>query len=196
MTKEEVGNYLRITDFDDVIKSREEARSTSQIVKFSVNHSKEGEYLIFIREDGTYRIFNTLGDILYLLNRSDLFTLYSIVRELYADQVATGLGLMLLGDLIIMMETEEDSSDQMWRNQDEWEIMLWRFNQSYGVHVLELENGITIHMLADQMYPLTVGLMERLLDHGLQVQEESDGVADFVRWFLVKLDKNKDTNNM
>ena len=74
--------------------------------------------------------------------------------------------------------------------------MIWRFYESCGVHVLELENGITIQMLADEMYPLTVKFMERLLDHGLQVQEEPQDVADFIRWFLIKVDKKKDTSNM
>ncbi|GJR84641.1 hypothetical protein Tco_0155426 [Tanacetum coccineum] len=52
-----------------------------------------------------------------------------------------------------MMETTEESDDELWRNQSEWEIIRWRLYESTGVHILELENGAMIHMLAEQSPP-------------------------------------------
>ncbi|GKA41309.1 hypothetical protein Tco_0733902 [Tanacetum coccineum] len=44
----------------------------------------------------------------------------------------------------------EESDDELWRNQTEWEIISWRFYESTRVHLLELENGTMIHMLVEQ----------------------------------------------
>ena len=130
-----------------------------------------------------------------MLSREDLFTLYSIVVNMYADQEATGLGLVLLGDLIVLMETNENDDNPWWKNQELWEIMQWRLYSSCGVVVLELENGFTIYVLVDQMYPLTTDTMERLLSHGLQVMEQSEIVADWIRWFSIKLHEKKNSSN-
>ncbi|GJY32886.1 ribonuclease H-like domain-containing protein [Tanacetum coccineum] len=76
--------------------------------------------------------------------------LHRLVIEYYEHIPPTGLGLILHGDLTTMMETTEESDDELWRNQTEWEIIRWRLYESTGVHILELENGIMIHMLVEQ----------------------------------------------
>ncbi|GJY35340.1 hypothetical protein Tco_0420718 [Tanacetum coccineum] len=42
------------------------------------------------------------------------------------------------------------------------------------VHILELENGTMIHMLVEQRYLLTRELMQRMLEHKLEVQKETE----------------------
>ncbi|GJY96147.1 hypothetical protein Tco_0512508 [Tanacetum coccineum] len=54
----------------------------------------------------------------------------------------------------------------------DWEIIRWRLNESSGVHTLELEDGTMIHMLAERRYPLSKELMIRMLDHGMEVEED------------------------
>ena len=73
--------------------------------------------------------------------------------------------------------------------------MLWRLYGTCGVIIMELENGFTVYMLADEMYPLTTDTMERLLNHGLQVLEETDIVADWIRWFMIKMEEKKNSSN-
>ncbi|GJW47223.1 hypothetical protein Tco_0078869 [Tanacetum coccineum] len=77
----------------------------------------------------------------------------------------TGLGLILLGDLTTIWETYATSDDDFWKNQEDWEIIRWRLNESSGVHTLELEDGTMLHMLAERRYPLSRELMIRMLDH-------------------------------
>ncbi|GJZ65937.1 hypothetical protein Tco_0622633 [Tanacetum coccineum] len=72
---------------------------------------------------------------------------------LYEHIPPTGLGLILLGDLTTIWETPETSDDDFWKNQEDWEIIRWRLNESSGVHTLELEDGTMIHMLAERRYP-------------------------------------------
>ncbi|GKD01713.1 hypothetical protein Tco_1171987 [Tanacetum coccineum] len=52
--------------------------------------------------------------------------------------------------------TAESSDDDFWKDQEEWEIIRWRFHESSGVHTLEIEDGTMIHMLAERRYPLAV----------------------------------------
>ncbi|GKC44704.1 hypothetical protein Tco_1062426, partial [Tanacetum coccineum] len=38
-----------------------------------------------------------------------------------------------------------------------------------GVHVLETVSGLVLHMFVDKKYPLSVNLIERMLDHQLEI---------------------------
>ncbi|GJS50913.1 hypothetical protein Tco_0624275 [Tanacetum coccineum] len=98
--------------------------------------------------------------------------LYRVVDDYYEHIPPTGLGLALLGDLNIIWETDESSDDDFWKDQEEWEIIRWRFHESSGVHTLEIEDGTMIHMLAERRYPLSRELMIRMLDHGMEVAAE------------------------
>nr|GFC15488.1 hypothetical protein [Tanacetum cinerariifolium] len=63
---------------------------------------------------------------------------------------------------------DEDALD-FWHNQDSWRICSWRLYPHAQVHVLETVDGWIIHMFVDVSYPLTVGTLERMLKHGLEV---------------------------
>ncbi|GJY38993.1 hypothetical protein Tco_0425357 [Tanacetum coccineum] len=102
--------------------------------------------------------------------RKDLHHLYLVVQDYYKHIPPTGLGLILLGDLTTIWETSATSDDDFWKNQEDWEIVRWRLNESSGVHTLELEDGTMIHMLTERRYPLSRELMIRMLDHGIKVK--------------------------
>ncbi|GJW27684.1 hypothetical protein Tco_0044559 [Tanacetum coccineum] len=65
-----------------------------------------------------------------------------------------------------------------------------------GVHILELENGAMIHMLVEQRYPLTRELIQRMLEHKLEVQEETEDALNVISppWSLPFLDAFKEWN--
>ncbi|GJR09269.1 hypothetical protein Tco_0791921 [Tanacetum coccineum] len=50
------------------------------------------------------------------------------------------------------------------------EIVRWRLYEAYGVYILDLEDGTVIHMLVERRYPLSKGLLQRMLDFGLEVE--------------------------
>ena len=89
--------------------------------------SKEGDYLMFTREDESFTLFNMLWDVLHFITREDLYDLYMKVQTYYAEIEASGVGLILFGDLITIWETEETSVDSLWNDQENWEITRWRF---------------------------------------------------------------------
>ncbi|GJY07286.1 hypothetical protein Tco_0374340 [Tanacetum coccineum] len=141
----------RIVDFEKSAQDRESLEAISMITEFKVIDSPDGEYLIIYRANNHFRAFNTLWEILHILDRQDL---YLVVQDCYKHIPPTGLGLILLGDLTTIWETSATSDDDFWKNQEDWEIIRWRLNESSGVHTLELEDGTMLHMLAERRYPL------------------------------------------
>ncbi|GJZ43501.1 hypothetical protein Tco_0590756 [Tanacetum coccineum] len=115
----------------------------------------------------------------------DLHHLYLVVQDYYKHIPPTGLGLILLGDLTTIWETSATSDDDFWKNQEDWEIVRWRLNESSGVHTLELEDGTMIHMLTERRYPLSRELMIRMLDHGMEVEDESDIAITLIHLFIL-----------
>ncbi|GJQ96910.1 hypothetical protein Tco_0008049 [Tanacetum coccineum] len=115
----------------------------------------------------------------------DLYHLYRVVDDYYEHIPPTGLGLMLLGDLTIIWETAESSDDDFWKDQEEWEIIRWRFHESSGVHTLEIEDGTMIHMLAERRYPLSRELMIRMLDHGMEVEDETETTITLIHLLIL-----------
>ncbi|GJW76983.1 hypothetical protein Tco_0138665 [Tanacetum coccineum] len=92
----------------------------------------------------------------------------------YSEYNHEGIELILWGDLKIMMEssTEENDQGDFWNNQQDWEIFRWRLYEACGVCILELKDGTVIYMLVERRYPLSKELLQRMLDLGLEVEEE------------------------
>ncbi|GKC80196.1 hypothetical protein Tco_1130970, partial [Tanacetum coccineum] len=184
-TVDELRNYLRIIDFEKNAQDRESLEGISMITELQVIDSPDGEYLIIHRANNHFRAFDTLWEILHILDRQDLYHLYRVVQDYYEHIPPTGLGLILLGDLTTIWETAETSDDDFWKNQEDWEIVRWRLNESSGVHTLELEDGTMIHMLAERRYPLSRELMIRMLDHGMEVEDESEIAIAVIHLFIL-----------
>ncbi|GJS13890.1 hypothetical protein Tco_0408362 [Tanacetum coccineum] len=74
-----------------------------------------------------------------------------------------------------MDESSTKTNDQgdFWNNQQDWKIVSWRLYEACSVCILELEDGIVIYMLVERRYPLSKELLQRMLDLGLEVEEES-----------------------
>ncbi|GJT65541.1 hypothetical protein Tco_1017021 [Tanacetum coccineum] len=91
----------------------------------------------------------------------------------------------------IMMEssTEENDQGDFWNNQQEWEIVRWRLYEACGVCILELKDGTVIYMLVERRYPLSKELLQRMLDLGLEVEEESTAALHLVRFIKQQLNE-------
>ncbi|GKB60345.1 hypothetical protein Tco_0916531, partial [Tanacetum coccineum] len=89
---------------------------------------------------------------------------------------------LLEGDLKIMMKssTEENDQSDFWNDQQEWEIVTWRLYEACGVYILELKDGTVIHMLVERRYPLSMDLLQMMLDLGLEVERESTAALDLI----------------
>ncbi|GKC19180.1 hypothetical protein Tco_1021330, partial [Tanacetum coccineum] len=76
-----------------------------------------------------------------------------------------GIELILWGDLKIMMESSTEENDQ------------------------ELKDGTVIYMLVERRYPLFKELLQRMLDLGLEVEEESTVALHLVRFIKQQLNE-------
>ncbi|GJW13373.1 hypothetical protein Tco_0017506 [Tanacetum coccineum] len=109
----------------------------------------------------------------------------------YLEITPEGIELILWGDLKIMMESLTGENDQgdFWNNQQDWEIVSWRLYEACGVCILELKDGTVIYMLVERRYPLSKELLQRMLDLGLEVEEESTAALHLVRFIKQQLNE-------
>ncbi|GJS17436.1 hypothetical protein Tco_0411908 [Tanacetum coccineum] len=70
---------------------------------------------------------------------------------------------------------EVNDGSEVWKNQNTWNIQSWKLYSYSGVHVLEIVGGLVIHMFVDKKYPLSVNLIERMLDHQLEICQDTVG---------------------
>ncbi|GJY49528.1 ribonuclease H-like domain-containing protein [Tanacetum coccineum] len=68
-------------------------------------------------------------------------------------------------------------------------VLGWILNfiteELFLVHTLEIEDGTMIHMLAERRYPLSRELMIRMLDHGMEVEEETETAITLIHLFIL-----------
>ncbi|GJU13085.1 hypothetical protein Tco_1135481 [Tanacetum coccineum] len=190
--KEEVKEQvpLKIVTFEGTIDS-EIMEKKSVIARLDKVSSPDGDYLVIYRANGNFRAFNYLMEVLHIFDRQDLFHLYELIMEQYSEITLEGFELILWGDLKIMMEssTEENDQSDFWSNQQDWKIITWRLYEACGVCILELEDGIVIHMLVERRYPLSKDLLQRMLDLGLEVERESTVALDLIRFIKKQIDE-------
>ncbi|GKC89047.1 hypothetical protein Tco_1149696 [Tanacetum coccineum] len=131
---------------------------------------------VIYRKDNSRKCFTSLREILHLVTRTDLMIIYGRVMTFYQDKQAEGVGLVLWGDLKVLIDSPEvnDGSD-VWKNQNTWSIQSWKLYSFSGVHVLETLDGLVLHMFVDKKYPLSVNLIERMLDHQLEICQDTVG---------------------
>ncbi|GJR18792.1 hypothetical protein Tco_0967319 [Tanacetum coccineum] len=93
------------------------------------------------RLDNSCKYFTSLREILHLVTRANLMTIYGRVMKFYQDKKAAGVGLVLWGDLKVLMDSPEVND----------------------------VSGLVLHMFVDKKYPLSVNLIERMIDHQLEI---------------------------
>ncbi|GJR79819.1 hypothetical protein Tco_0150604 [Tanacetum coccineum] len=143
-------------------------------------------YRVF-RADGSSRWIKTFSKMIKFFDRMDLVEIHSLVMKRFETTPPEGIDLLLWGDLRIMFESKED--DELWKNQEEWKLQSWIFYENYRVHVLRLEDGTEINMLAERRYPLTKNTLERMMDLRLTAVSDDDTVFDLLRFIEQQIDE-------
>ncbi|GKB41076.1 hypothetical protein Tco_0886018, partial [Tanacetum coccineum] len=84
---------------------------------------------------------------------------------------------------------DANAEDELWQNQERWNLKRWNFYENCGVHILTLEDGNEIHMLAERKYPLTKETLERMMSLKLIAESASDSVYDLLRFIQKQIDE-------
>nr|GEY81218.1 hypothetical protein [Tanacetum cinerariifolium] len=84
-----------------------------------------------------------------------------------------------------------NAEDELWQNQEKWSLKSWNLYENCGVHILILEDGTEIHMLAERRYPLTTRTLERMLSLRLIAESASDVAYDLLRFIQKQIDESR-----
>ncbi|GKA87277.1 hypothetical protein Tco_0808988 [Tanacetum coccineum] len=101
------------------------------------------------------------------LAEQDVIDLHRLVNERYEITSPEGYDLLLWGDLKTLFEPNEE--DEIWKNQQDYNLISWRLFDSCGVHVLLMNTGVAIHMMIEKKYPLTQEMLSGMLNRRLEV---------------------------
>ncbi|GJR75578.1 hypothetical protein Tco_0087943 [Tanacetum coccineum] len=113
---------------------------------------------------------------------------YQIIRADGKSQISVeDLDLILYGDLKTMFKPHV--KDQVWKNQDDYNVLDWKLYNSCGVHSLRMQH-VYIHMLVEKRYPLTPSTITNMLNKKLQVDNFSEMAYQLLK-LLTKQLKNQ-----
>ncbi|GJT88500.1 hypothetical protein Tco_1070217 [Tanacetum coccineum] len=164
----------------------------SALAGWEVISTPLGEINALYRSDQSTKHFTTLREILHMVDRQDLLKLYGMVVTYYENHLVAGAGLMLWGDLQVLMDSQEGGKGSfVWNHQSLWQIRSWRLYTLSNVHVLETVSGEVLYMFADVSYPLSVKLMERMLKHKLEIDKDVVGNDMTTAEQLIRFIKNQ-----
>ncbi|GJY70532.1 hypothetical protein Tco_0474235 [Tanacetum coccineum] len=120
-------------------------------------------------------------------DRQYVIDLHSLVNERYETTSPEGYDLLLWGDLKTLFEPNEE--DEIWKNQQDYNLISWRLFDSCGVHVLLMNNVVAIHMMIEKKYPLTQEILSRMLNRRLEVDYESEMAFELLIFTRSQLQK-------
>ncbi|GJR47714.1 hypothetical protein Tco_1315817 [Tanacetum coccineum] len=82
-----------------------------------------------------------------------------------------------------------NTKDELWQNQERYNLKSWNFYENCGVHTLTLEDGTEIHMLAERKYPLTKETLERMMSLKLIAESTSETAYNLLRLIQKQIDE-------
>ncbi|GKE33539.1 hypothetical protein Tco_1452861 [Tanacetum coccineum] len=144
-------------------------------------------YRIF-RSDGSSRWIKTFSEMVTRFDRIDLMELYNLVMQRFETTTLEGVDLVLWGDLRTVFDT--NTEDELWHNQERWNLKNWDFYEICGVHNLILEYGTEMNMLAERKYPLIKETLEKMMSLKLVAESASDGAYNLLRSIQKQIDES------
>ncbi|GJZ37084.1 hypothetical protein Tco_0583275 [Tanacetum coccineum] len=177
------------------LKMKASKRSKRQ--KTDSDHEEENQLRIFIKDkliyyrvfraDGSSRWIKTFSEMIKLFDRMDLVEIHSLVMKRFETTPPEGIDLLLWGDLRTIFMSKEVMNSR--RNARRVKLQSWIFYENYGVHVLRLEYGTEINMLAKRRYPLTKHTLERMMDLRLTDVSDDDTIFDLLRFIVQQINE-------
>ncbi|GJU19561.1 hypothetical protein Tco_1152903 [Tanacetum coccineum] len=162
-----------------IIEWRSEYLTTKP--QYDETEELEDVYLnVVTRSNRQRRYFSTLMTVLSILDRDDICAIYQLVMNRYQDETPEGFDKILWGDLIIMFN--QSGNDEFWNAQQNWKIVSWKLHSSSGVHTIMTDEGLVIHMLVENKYPLTKKVLSKLLELKLETEEDSTMALELIRF--------------
>ncbi|GJR62794.1 putative ribonuclease H-like domain-containing protein [Tanacetum coccineum] len=152
--KEELRANMDIVPRDDIAINVESLATKYPTVDWKTHIlTKNMMYYQIIRADRSLKNYKIFSEMLDDFDRQDVVDLYRLVKERYEKTRPEGYDLLLWGDLKILFESDEE--DEIWKNQQDYNLISCRLFDSRRVHIVLMNTRIAIHMLIEKTYPLT-----------------------------------------
>ncbi|GKA39223.1 putative ribonuclease H-like domain-containing protein [Tanacetum coccineum] len=118
---------------DDVAINVESLATKYPIIDWKTHILNENmTYYQIIRAYGCSKNYKIFSEMLDDFNRQDVIHLHRLVNERYETTSPEGYDLLLWGDLKTLFEPNEE--DEIWKNQQDYNLISWRLFDSCGVH--------------------------------------------------------------
>ncbi|GJV00889.1 hypothetical protein Tco_1330159 [Tanacetum coccineum] len=130
-------------------------------ILLGMTEAKDSEVCKITRKDGSSSFHGDIQALLRRLDRQDLSQLYSLVQERFKDHPLEGHDLDLWGDVRMIFDPNEE--DDIWLNQQYWELLRWKLHEYSGVHSLFLD-GTSIQINTGGL----LGIKELLQDNAAE----------------------------
>ncbi|GJY87250.1 putative ribonuclease H-like domain-containing protein [Tanacetum coccineum] len=177
--KEELQVYLNIVPEEESLNI-ESLATKYPIVDWETQILANDQYYYQIkRADGSVKHYKIFSAMLYDFDRQDVLELYRLVKERFQTASPEGYDLLLWGDLKTLIEPNEE--DEIWRNQQDWNLINWKLHNFCGVHVLLMDTGLVIHMMVEKKYPLSQDTLSKMLSRRLEVDYQSEMGYELIR---------------
>ncbi|GJU34155.1 hypothetical protein Tco_1182509 [Tanacetum coccineum] len=152
-----------------------------EYILLGMTEAKDSEVCKITRADGSSSFHGDFQALLRRLDRQDLFQLYSLVQERFKHHPLEGHDLDLWGDLRMIFDPNEE--DDIWLNQQYWELLRWKLHEYSGVHSLFLDGtSIQINMLVEKKYPLKKEILEKMINLKIEAEEESSMAHELIKF--------------
>ncbi|GJV29414.1 hypothetical protein Tco_1385862 [Tanacetum coccineum] len=139
------------------------------------------------RSDGSFRWIKTFSEMVTRFDKLDLEELYNLVMKRFETTNPEGVDLVFWGDLRIMFDA--NAEDELWHNQEKWNLKSWDLYENCSVHTLILEDGTEIHMLAERKSPLIKETLEKMLSLMLVAKTASEDAYTLLRFIQKQIHK-------
>nr|GEY95937.1 hypothetical protein [Tanacetum cinerariifolium] len=140
-----------------------------------------------IRANGNTSYHKSFSSMLRKFDRQDLVDLHRLVMKIFEDNTPKDYNLLLLGDLNVMFEP--NAEDEIWSNQQDWNLISWKLYKNYRVHTLLMDGTLNcFNMLVEKRYPLIKEILEKMLNWKLEAEAEAESTMAFE---LLKLSSHR-----
>ena len=144
-----------------------------EIVKWELLDSPtgQGQVNVLHRQDGSTKEFTFLSQVLHMVDRQDILSLYGWVVTYYKSHQPEGIGMFLLGDLHVLCDSHlfTGVGFHVWKGQKNWVVDTWKYFPLPDVYMIITTTGKTLYYWADVTYPITIDVMKLMLEAKLIV---------------------------
>ncbi|GJY40060.1 hypothetical protein Tco_0427330 [Tanacetum coccineum] len=178
--KKELRDSMDVVPRDDIAIDVESLATKYLIVDWKTHVLTENMmYYQIIRGDGRSKNYKIFSEMLDDFDRYDILDLHRLVQERYDITSPEGYDLLLWGDLKILFKPNEE--DEIWKNQQDYNLISWRIFDTCGIHMLLMHTGLAIYMMIEKKYTLTQEMLSRMLSRRLEVDQESEMAYELLR---------------